>query len=105
LKSSLFFQQISARRREDGSLRKRQKYTIQNSQKKKNFHKRELEKREKPQLTETRVSATQQKNGPKPRLLSKLFHSLQVWRTTLKKKNKTKQEGKERNPKEAAICS
>jgi len=36
-------------------------------------------KREKnPKLAETRVSATQHKNGPKPRLLSKLFHNLQV---------------------------
>lgn len=37
LKSSLFFQQIPARRGEDGSLRKRQKYTTQNSPKKKIF--------------------------------------------------------------------
>jgi hypothetical protein len=44
----------------------------------KKLHKCELENRERPQFTETRVSATQHKNGPKPRLLSKLFHNLQV---------------------------
>jgi hypothetical protein len=46
--------------------------------KKRKLHKCELGKREKPQITETRVSATKQKNRPKPRLLSKLFHNLQV---------------------------
>jgi hypothetical protein len=51
---------------------------IPKKKKKKRASKCKLEKREKPQLAETRVSATQHKNGPKPRLLSKLFHNLQV---------------------------
>jgi hypothetical protein len=51
---------------------------IPNKKKKRKLHKCELGKREKPQITETRVSATKQKNRPKPRLLSKLFHNLQV---------------------------